>query len=355
MMRAAITYGARDIRVESIPVPIAGPGEVVAQVEACGICGGDYSMHQVETQGMHQLQNPVIGGHEVVGTIIQCGLGSEGLSVGSRVVVSPNRPCRYCPTCRKGNAHLCPNRLAPDLSFGGGFAELIKVTSEQCYLLSESISFVEATLVEPLACCLHSLSRISIKPGESVAILGGGVNAQLFVQLSHISGARRVTVIDNIPFRLQLAKALGADEVLQVSSDGFPEVHQSLPEGADIIINTRGATEYTRHAIDLCATGGRILCYGVSKAGETVSIEPHLLWKKEIQLVGGRSFSDTFGSALQLISSGRIKVDSLVTRSVNLEGYVENVSLVSREHVKTVVLPKQADKKMRHEQAFKIT
>ena len=342
-MRAAITYGPREIRVETVAAPIAVVGEVVVEVEACGICGGDYSMHQVQRLGKHQLSNPVISGHEVAGTIIQCGPSSQGLSVGSRVVVSPNQPCRRCSIRQKGNMHLCPNRFVPDLSSGGGFAELTKVSSEQCYLLPENLGFTEATLVEPLACCLHSFSMICAKPGESVAIIGGGVNAQLFVQLSRISGAHTITVLDNISSRLKLAKSLGADQVVEVSSDGFEVAHQSLPEGADIVINTRGATEYMRHAIDLCATGGRILCYGVSRVSETVPIEPHLIWKKELQLVGGRSFSGTFGSSLKLISSGRIKVDRLITRSLNLEGYVENVSIPAREQVKTVVRPKQVD------------
>jgi L-iditol 2-dehydrogenase len=343
-MRAAVTYGPRDTRVELVPEPSPASGEVVVEVEACGICGGDYSRHQAEIERSDRLQKPVISGHEVAGTVIKCGLESEGLPIGSRVAVSPNQPCRRCPICRKGNTHLCPNRGAGELSTGGGFAEQIRVLSEQCYFLPEAVSLVEATVVEPLACCLHSMSRISVKQGESVAIIGGGVNAQLFVQLAQLSGARQVILIDSLDSRLRMAMALGADEVIDISSGELEGVHRAFPGGADVVINTRGAAEYTRHAIELCAVGGRILFYGVARVGETVPIEPHLIWRKEIQLVGGRSFNTTFGAALSLISSRRVHVGSLVTRSVNLEGYAEIVALPARGHIKTVVVPQQANK-----------
>ena len=168
------------------------------------------------------------------------------------------------------------------------------------------------------------------------------MNAQLFVQLTRLQGARRVVLIDSIAERLQMAQTLGADEVIDTSAASFEEIERRFPRGADVVINTRGSMEFTSLAFRLCAIGARLLCYGVAGAGKTVAIEPHLIWRKEIQLIGGRSFNNTFGAAVDLIDSRRIRVAPLVTRTVNLQRYAEVVASPSGNHIKTVVVPDQA-------------
>ena len=239
--------------------------------------------------------------------------------------------------------HLCENRKPHSLHQGGGFAECTSVFSEQCYLVDPGTSLIEAAVTEPLACCLHSTSRIDLRQGENVVILGGGLNAQLFVQLTRLKGARKVVLIDSLGERLKMAAALGADEVIDSSVTSFEEVRRQFPRGADVIINTRGSLEFTEWAFNLCAVGARILCYGVARAGARVPIEPNIIWRKEIQLIGGRSFNNTFGAALDLIATRRIQVDPLVTRTVNLERYAEVVTAPSGDHIKTVVVPDQVE------------
>jgi L-iditol 2-dehydrogenase len=156
-------------------------------------------------------------------------------------------------------------------------------------------------------------------------------------------GADRVILIDSLPERLAMALEFGADEVVDLAEVSLDEVRQGFPDGADVVINTRGSVEFTRLAFDLCAEGARILCYGVSGAGKTVPVEPHIIWRKEIQLIGGRSFNNTFGDALDLIVSRRVRVDPLVTRTVNLERYADVVVAPSGDHVKTVVMPGQVE------------
>ena len=121
----------------------------------------------------------------------------------------------------------------------------------------------------------------------------------------------------------------------------FEELERRFPRGADVVINTRGSMEFTELAFRLCAVGARLLCYGVASAGKTVPIEPHIIWRKEIQLIGGRSYNNTFGAALDLIDSRRLQVAPLVTRTVNLERYAEVVASPSGNHIKTVVVPDQ--------------
>ena len=340
-MKAALTFGRGDIRVESMTDPVPDPGEVVVRVGGCGICGGDYSGHKRGVSRPAQRREPTIAGHEVAGTVAARGAAVQGLPVGSRVAVSPNRPCGRCPPCHKGMSHLCESRIPHPRHKGGGFAEYTTVFQEQCYPIDEGTSMLEAAVTEPLACCLHSTSRVDVRQGDCVAILGGGLNAQLFLQLTRLQGARRVVLIDSIEDRLKMASTLGADEVIDCSRASVAEVERRFPRGADVVINTRGSMEFTELAFRLCAIGARLLCYGVAGAGQTVAVEPHLIWRKEIQLIGGRSFNNTFGAAADLIDSRRIDVASLVTRTVNLERYAEVVAAPSGNHIKTIVVPDQ--------------
>ena len=343
-----MTYGPGDIRVETLPDPAPESGEVLVKVGGCGICGGDYSGHKPGSKKGAPPRNPTISGHEVAGAVVACGAGVSGLPTGSRVAVSPNDPCGCCRPCRRGMPHLCRNRKPRGPAQGGGFAEYVIVTPKQCYRVPEETSLIEAAVTEPLACCLHSANRIRIRQSDCVAILGGGVNAQLFVQLSRLMGAGRVVLIDDLPERLAMASALGADEVVDASEPSGELVSHGFPEGADVVINTRGSTEFTRLVFDLCAEGARILCYGVAGAGKIVPIEPHIIWRKEIQLIGGRSFNNTFGDALDLIVSGRVRVGPLVTRTVSLERYAEVVVSPSGNHIKTVVVPGQVEAEVEH-------
>jgi L-iditol 2-dehydrogenase len=239
-------------------------------------------------------------------------------------------------------AHLCEDRLPHPRHKGGGFAEYTTVFAQQCYPIGDRTGMIEAAVAEPLACCLHSLARVRVRQGDCVAILGGGLNAQLFLQLARLQGARRVVLVDSIKERLQMAAALGVDEVVDCSAGLLDEIEDRFPDGADVVINTRGSMEFTALAFRLCAIGARLLCYGVAGAGKTVPVEPHLVFRKEIQLIGGRSFNNTFGAAVDLIESRRIQVAPLVTRTVNLERYAEVVASPSGNHIKTVVVPNQA-------------
>ncbi len=342
-MKAALTFGPGDIRVESMTDPVPDSGEVLVEVGGCGICGGDYSGHKPGANRSARGREPTIAGHEVAGTVVARGAGVQGLPLGSRVAVSPNRPCGRCPPCHRGMSHLCEDRIPHPRHKGGGFAELTAVFPEQCYPIDDGTSMIEAAVTEPLACCLHSTSRIDVRQGDCVAILGGGLNAQLFLQLTRLKGARRVVLVDSIEDRLQVASRLGADEVIDCSAISFEEIECRFARGADVVINTRGSMEFTELAFRLCAIGARLLCYGVARAGDTVAVEPHIIWRKEIQLIGGRSFNNTFGAAADLIDSGRIQVAPLVTRTVNLERYAEVVTAPSGNHIKTVVVPDQVE------------
>ena len=336
-MKAAMLYGAGDIRIEEVQTPKPGPGQVLVKIEACGICGGDY-------RGFKHAKPKKEGslfGHEAAGTIVELvgsvdGPGADGIRVGDRVALSPGASCGNCRPCKRGMRHYCQDRPLRGVYTGGGFAEYKLVLPSQCYKIPDSLAFSDASMAEPVACCLYASGRADISPGDRVAILGAGANALAFVQIALIRGAEYVLVADTIESRLAVAKSLGASKTVNTE---FLEIPDDESEGYDLVIVTRGKAEFTQAAVQYCAPGGRILCYGVSPAGVAASIEPHKIWRNEITLVGSRSFSDTYGEAVNRLSSGQIKVDSIVTSKVPLDEFASALAESPEGHIKAVVLP----------------
>lgn len=337
-MKAILNYGGGDLRLEEIPVPTWREGHVLVKVLACGVCGGDYALAKAQpgipSRAMSNVEG-VIPGHEIVGEIVSSDSGPLG--PGTRVAVAPNHArCGICENCLRG-FHICLNWPRRTAAIGGGYAEYALVEPRQCYPLPANLDPIEATLTEPLACCLHALGKLHIQPGERVIVLGAGANAQLFVQLARLQGASFVAVADDHADRVALALELGAEAVIAPNA---PDPWRGLPGlsgGADVVIVNRSAPAAVAQAVRWCGYGGRVLVYGVAPAGAAASIEPHLLWRKEISLIGSRSFSNTFAAALDLLAAGRIMVRPLIT-SVPLEEIIPTLH-TPLAHIKAVVVP----------------
>ena len=334
-MQAIFNYGAGELRLETVPTPKLKEGRVLLKVLACGICGGEY--HLVKTwPGAVPENEGVIPGHELVGEIVET--THTALPQGMRVVVSPNEArCGVCANCRKG-WHTCLNWPQRTVDLGGGYAEYALIEPRQCHPLPQNVDSVAAALTEPLACCLHAARKVNIQPGERVIIVGAGVNAQLFIQIARLRGAAYILVLDTIHSRHELAEQMGADRAIDPEHADPLKAHRSLESGADVVIVTRGKPEFVSTAISLCDYGGRVLCYGVALPGMLAQIEPHVLWRKEIAVIGSRSYSNTFPAALDLIGSGRIRVTPLITRTIKLEETIAALHNALHQ-LKTVIVP----------------
>lgn len=336
-MKAALLFGAGDLRLEEIPTPRPGPDDVLVRIEACGVCGGDYHGYQ----RAKPRTNPTPAGHEAAGTIAEFGeragrSGKEKLRVGDRVALSPGFWCGKCESCLNGRRRFCENTPKRDGSAGGGFSQYRVVRPSQCYPIPDSLPFASATMAEPVACCLYASGRAGITTGDRVAILGAGANALVFLQIALIRGAESVVVADTIESRLSVAESLGATRTVKAE---YPDQALDSDGEYDVIIVTRGSPVFTETAVQYCAPRGRILCYGVSPSGVGASIETHELWRKEVSLIGSRSFDGTYGEAVDLISAGRIRVDSIVTSSVPLGGLASALADPPDGHIKAVTLP----------------
>ena len=194
-MRAAVFHGVRDIRLEERERRRPGRGEVAVRVKACGVCGTDVHMYH-GAPGSVQIRPPVVLGHELSGEVAEVGAGVDRLADGDRVTVDPNMPCGRCFYCRIGRGHLCESLRAVGVTQDGGFAEYCIVPASQVYRVRQSVSFEAAALAEPLACCLHGIDRMAIRPGQEVAVFGVGPIGLMAVQLAFLSGASRVFASD---------------------------------------------------------------------------------------------------------------------------------------------------------------
>ena len=329
-MKAVLNYNAGDLRLEDIPIPKVSNGQVLLKVLACGICGGEYKLAK---PGGEPSSIGIIPGHEIIGEVVES--PTDTLPPGMRVAISPNYSCGACHPCRTGHLYLCVNRPKRTAEIGGGYAEYALVYPSQCYALPDDLDTLEAAITETLACCLHGAEKVNIHPGETVIVIGAGANAQLFVQIARIRGASFVMVVDNLQDRMEMALSLGADRALDASQQDPLDL---LPHGADVVIVNRGRAEAVTDAVNWCASSGRVLCYGVPGAGIPTPVEPHLLWKKEVSVVGSRSYGASFGASLALIASGRIQVKPIITRTVPIDGAIDALR-TPQASIKTVIVP----------------
>ena len=185
-MKAALYYTNNDVRIVDVPVPEIGPGEVLVEMKACGICGSDV------LEWYRKPRAPMHFGHELTGVIKQVGKGVNNFQVGDRVFVHHHVPCFVCHYCQRGSYTMCPTYHGTHLD-PGGFAEYLRIPTinvdRGVFLLPKEISFEEATFTEPLACAIRGQKFARMKPGESVLVIGSGVAGLLHIQLARISGA----------------------------------------------------------------------------------------------------------------------------------------------------------------------
>ena len=334
-MRAAVFHGVGDLRIEERPVPTAGPGQILLRVAACGICGTDrHILH-----GEFETVPPVIIGHEFSGEVVEVGKGITDLSAGDKVAIDPNMPCGICRPCRRGQIHLCEQLRAVGVDWDGGFAEFCSVPRAQCYRLPEGVSLQEGAMTEPLACCLRGIDQAAIRPGDIVAVIGGGAIGQMLAQLARYSGAARVVLSEPVAQRRDMALSLGADAVIDPGIDEPLAVDGPLAGGADVVIEAVGSRTTTRQALEWAAPGATVLWFGVTPPGHTIEVEPNLVFRKELVIKGARINPFTHQRALDMLASGRIRVAPLITRTIALEALPDTLAAPVGQDVKTLVVP----------------
>jgi threonine dehydrogenase-like Zn-dependent dehydrogenase len=259
------------------------------------------------------------------------GSGVTGFQTGMRVTGDPNIVCGRCPRCRSGQINLCANLTAIGLQQDGGFAEYVVVPQMQAYELPLDLAPTHGAFCEPLACCLHGIDLAAIPPGASVVVLGGGVIGLLTVQLARLAGARQVVLSTRQKSRRDLALGIGATAAVDPSAGDVVDIiagpNGILPGGADIVIECAGVPDTMRQMTGLARRGGTVIVLGVMPRGETVPIEPFDILYRELRVQGSYVNPFTHRRAAELVASGALQLDPLITRRMSLEEVVDVVKV----------------------------
>ncbi len=286
-------------------------GEALVKVACCGVCGTDFNIWK----GTDRSALGIVLGHEFCGTIVEVGEGLEGFLPGDRVAVDPNIPCHRCEFCRKGRVNLCTGLKALGVDIDGGFAEYCLVPQDQLFKLPPAMAWEEAALVEPVACALNGIKRAGIEIGDDVMILGGGPMGLLMVQLARLQGAGRVILCERMPERQKLGAVVGADIVI----DSL-EAYRGHPEKApDIVIECIGNPQTQQMALEIVKPGGQVVLFGDGDLTQRYSVPSQLFYQKELTVRGAALNPFTHEQAFRIISSGRMNLRPLVSRTVSLD------------------------------------
>jgi len=339
-MKAAVYYGQKDIRVEELPVPKIGRDEVLVKMKACGICGSDLMDWYLKDRA------PLVLGHEPSGVIIEKGSEVEGFDVGDRVFVHHHVACLKCHYCQRGDFTLCEQFHKTNI-YPGGFAEYFKVPASNLKLdtlkIPENISFEEATLIEPIGCCIRALKKCGIRKGDFVAVIGAGATGIIHTALSKILGAEKIVVSDLVDFRLKHAEKFGADVVVNPQKTNLKSVVMAETEkrGVDLAVVTAPSIEAYKASIRIVRKGGKICVFAPTSPGELLEISPKHFFFNELQIIPSYSTSHVeTREALDLIETGKIRVKDLITHRFALAEAAKafKTALENKESLKVVVL-----------------
>ena len=345
-MLAVEYHSNEDVRVVELPVPEIGPGELLVRLRACGLCASDVMEWYMRPRA------PLYPGHEPVGVVAAVGEGiSQGqFSVGQRVFFHHHVPCMVCHFCRRGSFSQCATFRATRL-YPGGLAEYIRVPAQNVQLdvlpLPDDLSFEAATLIEPLACCVRGINRAGIQPGDSVLVLGAGSNGLLLAQLAQQRGAARVIIVDSIPYRLQRAREMGIDHVLNLQAGGRETslLEQLLAVNddhkADIVLVTPSSISAMELALALVGPGGTVLLFAPPPPEAMLPIKPNYLFFQEISLHTSYSAGPyETRLALELLRNGRIRPETVITHRFPLREAAQAFRLVANpgEALKAVIV-----------------
>jgi len=340
MMKVAMYYNNRDVRVEEMPTPTIGPGELLVKVLASGICGSDVM------EWYRIKKAPRVLGHEIAGEIVEAGEGIKGFKIGDRVFVSHHVPCNTCHYCLNGHHTVCDTLRTTSFD-PGGFSEYIRVpkinADRGTFLLPGEVSFEEGVFIEPLACVLRGQRLASLRPGQSVFVIGSGISGILHIATARASGAGNVIASDINEFRLNSASQFGADEVLR-AEEVSPERIRQVNHGrlADLVIVCTASLSAFQQAFGCVDRGGAILCFGLLAPGIDLSFPFFDFWNNGITLL------PTYGGApvdillaIQMIQSRRLPLKEMITHRLPLADTGLGFTLVAeaKESVKVMIEP----------------
>ncbi len=320
-MRAVVIHAAKDLRIGEVDAGAPGPGEVRVRIEAGGICGSDLHYFHEGRIGTIMLKEPMILGHEVAGRIESVGAGVEDLAPGSRVAVSPSRPCGACRFCREGQQIHCLDMrfYGSAMRFPhvqGAFREVLVAQASQCHLVPADLSAGEAAMAEPLAVCLHAVNRAGPMLGKRVLVTGSGPIGALCVIAARRAGAAEIVATDLSDAPGAVVQKLGADRFINVTKDTAWTTTYAHDKGAfDVMLEATGSDKALSQALEVVRPRGIVVQVGIGGIG---SLPLNVIVAKEIDLRGTFRFHEEFALAVTLLSKRLVDVRPLISATFPL-------------------------------------
>ncbi len=318
-MKVAKLYSFNVIRIEDIPIPEVGPDEALIKVRASGICSGDVMPWYIEKKA------PLVIGHEPAGEIVQVGENFSNFSPGDRVFVHHHAPCMECVYCKRGDYVQCyewrRSKIIP-----GGISEYILIPEinlkNDTLRIPDNVTFEDAVLIEPAACVVKSLKRSGIKKGDTVLVIGLGVMGMMHILLAPHYGAGKIIGTDMVDFRLEKARELGTDAIVNVSEESLKEAILTLTDGrgADTVIVGPNSIRAMNSGLQCGAPGGTVVFFTPAKPAEKLTIDPSYLYFRDINIVTSYSCGpDDTRKSLEFIEKGIVSAQKLVTHRFSID------------------------------------
>ena len=330
LMRASVLSGIAELSVEDRTVPTPGAGEVLVRIGSVGVCGSDIHYYTHGRIGPYVVDRPLVLGHEAGGEVAQLGPGATRLEQGQRVSIEPGVPCRSCELCLGGRYNLCPDvRFFATPPYDGAFCEYVVMPEAFVHPVPDHLSDDAAGLIEPLSVGIWACMRGQVSPGSRVLITGAGPIGLVSLQAALAYGAAEVVVSDVNAHRLALATELGATGVADVS-------HVELSSTGiepDVLLECSGNERATVDAIGTLARAGRVVLIGMG--GDALTLPLSYVQDHELVVTGAFRYANTWPTAISLVASGRVDLDSLVTGHYGLDD-VEQALTASRRDPSTV-------------------
>ncbi len=336
MMKAVYLVEAGKFAQKEVPVPQPGPREVLVAVKSCGVCGSDIHFYEHGRIGDFVVREPVILGHECAGEVVALGPDVGTLKVGDRVAMEPGIPCRRCDYCLSGRYNLCRDVIfmsaPPDDGF---FCEFAALPEDFAYKLPETVSYEAGATVEPLAVGLHAAVLVGLQPGERVVVLGAGPIGLLAVAVARAFGATEVTAVDLIPMRLDFARRMGASRTVNAREE---DAGETLKDSADVVLDCVAVAKTLTQAFEIIRPGGRVAWVGM--AAEVAEVPFQKFQAKEAIVTGVFRYANRFRTAVNLLASGRIDSEPLITHRFRFPQVEEAITFAAQNReraLKTMV------------------
>jgi len=315
-----------DFKFHQAFVPEIEACEMLLEVAYCAICATDIRI--LEGNKKKYITYPCVIGHELSGTICKVGDAITNFHVGDRVGISPIIPCGHCRSCVSGKENLCYNRLTIGYQFEGGFAQYVRIPAVaiqggNIVKISERLSFEEAALIEPVACCINGIKKAEIEINDNILIVGAGAIGQIHLQLCKLYGANFVAISDPVPHRREKAREFGANAIIDPTQEDISQLAAKCGIGEfNKIIFACPATMEVNNIINLCAKGGKVVLFSGFSGTGLSSLQLNTIHYNELAVVGSTGYHrQDYMAALSLLENGNINVKSLISDIYPIEEF----------------------------------